>query len=240
LAYGDFLDLSEWAARNARFDTSDTDDMTLAKSAINTAYLATCDTGDPWRFLQREGAWQTVAAGDVYDFASITTAMGVTGGDVADILSIVNDDTGLPLQSMSWEALEDYGYSTQDDSNSEPVFWSRWDDRIRLWPTPDAVYTLGCMTRLVPSAMSADADEALIPLAWRNRLLVPYASAMLLSTEGGLEVAAEAQRHRDAYDYSFGLFRAAYGTSGKPAFSVSTPGWESSDRRASDYWWRGV
>jgi hypothetical protein len=242
VAYGDFLDLSEWAARNARFDTSNTEDMVLAGSAVNSAYLATCDSGDPWRFLQREGAWLTTEGGDVYDFASITTAMGITGGEIGDILSIVNDTTGLPLESMSWEALEDYSYSTQDDASSEPVYWSRWDERVRLWPIPQAEYTMGCMTRLVPTEMSADADEPLIPKSWRNRLLVPYASAILLRTEGGLEAAAEAQRHMDEYDKAFMGFRAAYGTSGKPNFSVSTPGWESSgsgtpyDPRRSPGW----
>ncbi len=237
MAYGDYLDLSEWAARNARFDTSDTDDMTLAKSAINTAYLATCDTGDPWRFLQREGAWQDSSGGDVYEFSSISTAMGITGGEIVDILSIVNDDTGLPLRSMSWEALEDVSYSTQEDSNSEPVYWARWDSRIRIWPTPSDDQVFGSFVRIQPTAMSADADEPLIPLSWRHRLLVPFASAMLLRTEGGLETASEAQRHQEDYERAFMQFRTSYATSGKPTFTATTPGWEGSDRLPGDAAW---
>ena len=234
MAYGDYLDLAEWAARGARFDTSDTDDMTLAKSAINSAYLATCDTGDPWRFLMREGGWQTTAGGDLYEFSSILTAMGTTGGDIGQIMSIVNDTTGRPLESMSWEALEDYGYSTQDDADSEPVFWSVWDDTIRLWPVPDQAYVMGTFVRLVPTAMSSDTDTPLIPLAWRHRLLVPFATAILLRTEGGLEAASEAQRHQNDYDSAFEKFRTAYGTSGKPTFRLSTPGWDASERFPGD------
>jgi hypothetical protein len=240
VAYGDNLDLSEWAARNARFDTSNSTDMTLAKSAINTAYLATCDTGDPWRFLQREGAWQTTSGGDQYEFSSILTAMGVTGGTIADIMSFVNDTTGRPLEASGWEDLERYTWSTQDDSNGEPAYWVRFDETIRLWPVPDDTYVIGTFVRLVPTALSADADEPLIPKAWRHRLLVPFASAILLRTEGGLETAAEAQRHMDAYDADFMKFRAAYGTAGKPTFRTTSPGWDNYERVAFDPWWRSV
>jgi hypothetical protein len=237
LAYADFIDLAEWAARNARFATDDTDDMTLAKSAINTAYLATCDTGDPWRFLQREGAWQTSSGGDQYEFSSILTATGITGGEIADIMSLVNDTTGRPIEASGWEDLERYTWSTQDDANSEPVFWIRFDETIRLWPVPDDSYVIGTFMRLNPTALSADADEPLIPKSWRHRLLVPFASAILLRTEGGLETAAEAQRHMDAYDADFMKFRAAYGTAGKPDFRVASPGWDVSERVDHDQRW---
>lgn len=234
MASGDFLDLAEWSARTARFDTSDTDDMTLAKAAVNDAYLSTCDTGDPWDFLQREGAWLTTAGGDTYDYSSIGTAMGITGGDIAEILSIASDTTGRPLDSMSWDALERYSYSTQDDPNSEPVFWAKWDSRIRLWPTPDQAYTLGSYCRIVPSEMTADTDEPLIPLQWRRRLLVPYAAAILLRTEGGLEAASEARGLMNDYDQQFMRFREAHGTAKRPTFRVATPGWDSSDEFPND------
>lgn len=208
--------------------------MTLAKAAVNDAYLSTCGTGDPWDFLQREGAWVTTAGGDTYDYSSIGTAMGLTGGDIAEILSIASDTTGRPLDSMSWEALEQYSYSTQDDANSEPVFWSRWESRIRLWPTPDQAYTLGTFCRVMPAEMTADADEPLIPLQWRRRLLVPYAAAVLVRTEGGLEASSEADRLMNRYDQDFMAFRAAHGTAKRPTFRVATPGWDSSDEFPND------
>lgn len=234
MATGDLLDLAEWAARSARFATDDDDDMTLAKAAVNDAYLSTCGTGDPWQFLLQEGTWVTTAGGDVYDFESIGTAMDITGGTIAEILSIASDTTGRPLDSMGWEALEKYSYSTQDDANSEPVFWSKWATRIRLWPTPDQEYNLGTFCRVIPAEMTNDTDEPLIPIEWRRRLLVPYAAATLLRTEGGLETASEADRLMNRYDQDFMAFRAAYGTARRPTFRVTSPGWDSSDRYPTD------
>lgn len=228
MASGDFLDISQWAARTARFDVDTTADMTLAKAAVNDAYLSSCGTGDPFDFLQAEGQWTCTAGSDVYAYSSIATAMSISGATIAEIETLVNDSDGQPLQSMGWAALEGMSYSTQDDDgNGEPLFWSKWASRIRLYPTPDATYTLGAFVRLAPSEMTADADTPLIPLAWRRRLLVPYAAAILLRTEGGLETAAEANRLMEGYERDYVAFRTAYATAKKPTFRLMTPVWEA-------------
>jgi len=226
---GSFLDLKEWACRTARFDATDSSDLALAAAAVNDAYMSTCGTGDPFDFLQQEGQWITTAASDVYTYASVTSAMSVTGATVQEIHALTDDIDGNTLDSMSWEALENYSQSTQDDTDGFPTMWSKWASRIRLFPTPDAAYTLGAYVRLAPSEMTSDSDTPLVPMAWRRRLLVPYAAATLLRTEGGLETSAEAGHLMEQYDRDFISFRTAYATAKKPTFRVATPGWESND-----------
>ena len=229
MASGDFLDISQWAARTARFDVDTAADMTLAKSAVNDAYMSTCASGDPWDFLQQDGQWKTVSASDVYTYDTIATAMSISGATIAEIQVLTDDVNGDRLQSMSWDALESFSLSTQDDSGGLPIRWAKWASRLRLHPTPDAIYTLGCFVRLAPAEMTLDADTPLIPLPWRRRLLVPYAAAILLRTEGGLEANTEAGRLMSNYDADFVKFRTAYATAKRPTFRVSTPGWESAN-----------
>jgi len=188
MASGDYLDLAEWSARSARFSTTTASaDLALAKQAVNTAYLSTCSSGDPFDFLSQEGQWETVAGSDVYTLASIATAMSVAAtATIAEITAIANDEDGDWISGSSWEDLERFSHSTQDDPTGGPFRFSKWNDRIRLYPTPDDAYTLGAKVRLTPANMTADADVPLMPIAWRHRLLVPYAAAILLRTEGGL------------------------------------------------------
>ncbi len=223
---GTFLDLKEWACRTARFDATDSSDLALAAAAVNDAYMSTCGTGDPFDFLQQEGAWITTAGADVYTYGSIVSAMAITGATIAEIDAMTNDIDGNTLDSMSWSALEAWVQSTQDDEDGFPGYWSKWGQRIRLFPTPDDAYTLGTLVRLAPSEMSADTDTPLIPMAWRRRLLVPYAAATLLQTEGGLDTAAEARGLMSRYEQDFITFRTAYATAKRPTFRLKTPGWE--------------
>ena len=240
---GSFLNLAEAAARMARFDVDDSDDMDRAKEAINDAYMSTCASGDNWDFCQREGQWLTTAGSDTYSYSSITTAMSITGAEVAEILSLTDDDStdGEYLRSMSWDALERFASSSQDgESQGDPLYWSKWERRIRLFPCPDSERTIGTYCRLVPTEMSGDTDEPLVPMAWRRRLLVPFAAAVLIRTEGGLEANSEASRLMDAYDNDFVKFRTAYATAKRPTFNVSSPGWESADfpgESPSAAWW---
>jgi hypothetical protein len=235
---GSFLDLKEWACRFARFDSTNAADLALAANAVNDAYMSTCSTGDPWDFLEREGQWLTTAGSDTYSYSSIATAMSVTGASIAEIETITDDEDSVVLQSMDWTALEHAAISTQDnEGNGRPYYWSKWESRIRLYPCPDAELTMGSFCRLTPTEMTDDADEPLVPFAWRRRLLVPYAAATLLHTEGGLETASEAERLMRQYNEDFLTFRAAYATAKKPTFRVMTPGFEMENPVHSEGGW---
>ncbi len=225
MASGDFQDLYTKAIYGSRRDTSDSFDVARAKDAINEALLAVSFTGDPWSWLEREGEFTLQTGSDTYTYGTIGTALGTT---VSEILSLVMDsgDGGYRLESMSWDALENVAYSTQDDESAgEPIFWSDWDSKIRVFPKPDEAYTLGCFYRAYQSELSNDSDVPLLPLEWRTRLLVPYACARLLRQEGGAEAASEADRYWGEYQKAFNDCRTALATAKAPAMRLATPSW---------------
>jgi len=228
MASGDFNDLATQTARSARFDPSDTTDLARAKEAVNRVYLSCLAGGEEFDFLEQEGQWTTTAGSDVYTYASIGTAIGVSGASIAEITWLSNDSDGPVLDSMSWPDLEKLAYSTQDgDSGGQPVYWAKWASRIRLYPTPDQVYALGAFCRLAPAEMSADSDTPLIPLAFRHAVIVNGAAAILLRQEGGMEAHQEAQFYQRAYDEAWLRMRTAHATAHKPTFRLKSTGWDA-------------
>jgi hypothetical protein len=246
LAFGDFLDLAEEAARAAQMDPADTSgDLARAKQAINIAYLNVCASGDPWAFMETEGQWTTVAGTDTYTFSSIATAMSITGASIREISSLTNDTDGWVLDSMGQEALESYAGSTQaDQPQGSPTQWARWGaqgaPRIRLFPNPDAVYTIGAFVYLTGAALSNNTDTPIIPLEWRHQVLVPHAAWRLLSQEGGNESLVAARQYRDEYNEAFRKMRDALAVFRRPTGNAISPGFferESGQPGAPDWVW---
>lgn len=226
MSSGSFLELSQRAARAARFDPSDTTDLTRAKEAVNEAYLTSCAGGIQYDFLEQEGQWTCTSGSDVYSYDDIGTAMNVTG-TIQEIVSMVDDTNGNSLTGMDWESLERLSFSSQDgDSNSQPLWFSKWRSQIRLYPTPDQAYKFGVLVRVAPSEMSADGDVPLVPLAYRHRLIVSQAAANLLRQEGGAEAHQEATYYQRVADDAQTAMRTAHATARKPTFSLRSPGWD--------------
>lgn len=214
--------------------------MTRAKEAVNQAYLASCAEALPFDFLEQEGQWSTTAGSEVYTYASIASGMSITGATIGEILYFVNDIDGPVLKSMSWLDLEKLSFSTQDgDGNGEPFFWSKWASRIRLYPTPDAAYTIGALVRLVPSEMTNNTDTPLIPLQYRHELIVSHAAANLLRQEGGAEAHQEALYHQRIYDQAYIRMRTAHATARVPTFSLKGTGWDNDPSTGTAAPWLG-
>lgn len=230
MASGDWLDLSEHACRAAQFDPSDTSgDLIQAKAKINEAYLSVCHDGNPWDFLDTEFQWTTTAGADAYTYSSIASAGSITGASIREIIHLINDTTGVMMRSMDWFALESDTTSTQetDEGTGSPDSWSKWggqgSPRIRVYPTPDAVYTLGALVSLTPAEMTSNTDTPLIPLAWRHRVLVPYAAALLLEQEGGAEAGTGYDRLMARHERNYQMMRTALATAKRPTFNVTAP-----------------
>lgn len=242
MASGDFQELSQRAARAARFEPSNSTDLTRANEAINQAYLTACSRdGVQFDFLEQEGQWTTTAGSDTYTYSSIATAMSVSGATIAEILALTDDTDGSVLESMDWLALERLSYSSQDgDPTGRPLYWAKWGSRIRLYPSPDDAYTVGAFVRLVPAEMSGTTDTPLIPLAYRHSVLVSHAAANLLRQEGGSEAHQEALYYQRLYEDSWMQMRTAHATARMPTFRLRSPGWdsdfESLTRRGGDPW----
>lgn len=226
-ASGDYLDLAQAAVRASQGSVTDTTgDLARAKEAVNEAYLTVCGDGFPYDFLEREGTWTTTAGSDVYTYASIATGMSITGASIREILMLTNDTFGgVTLESMDWQQLEGFSYSSQEaqEGQGTPIAWAKWASRIRLYPNPDQVYTIGAYAILAPAAMSADADLPLIPAAFSKRVIVPYAAALLLEQEGGAEAGADYERRMARHREALRDLRTAHGTAKRPTFNVVGP-----------------
>jgi GAF domain-containing protein len=242
LASGEFLELKERAARAARFDATDSTDLTRAGEAVNQAYLtAVTRDGIQFDFLEQEGQWDCTAGSDVYTYADIATAIGVTGASVAEILWLTNDTDGSVLESRSWADLEKGASSSQnDDPSGCPYRWAKWASRIRLYPDPDQEYRFGTFVKLVPAEMSDDEDTPLIPLAYRHSVIVPLAASILLRMEGGSEAHQEAQFYQRQYEDAWMSMRTAHAGGRAPTFNLKSPGWDAprDDAVSGDpYYW---
>ena len=184
-----------------------------------------------WDFLEREGQWTTVSGSDKYAYTTIATGMSITTGTIREIRAMVNDTYGgYLMESMDWSALENISDSTQEtgEGTGTPLAWSKWGDAatatVRLYPKPDAVYTIGTYAILRPAVLTANADVPLFPADFAHRILVPYAAAILLEQEGGAEAGADYERRMTRYREGLRDLITAHGTGKRPTFNVVAAG----------------
>jgi len=229
VAYGDRGDLAARACRLARRDPTDTTgDVARANDFLNDALLSILDDTSLWDFLEAEGTFSTVAGTDTYTYATIgTTTLVPTNGVPGEIISIVDDSNSFVLRPLSWEALERAVRSTQyaQQPQGAPQAFAKWDSRIRLFPEPDAVYTLRWFGRQGVAMLVNDSDIPPIPLAWRYRTLAHYAAAQLLRMESGFIADYEASSYEAQVQQAIQQMKIARGSAKRPAEGVQTPGY---------------
>ncbi len=123
---------------------------------------------------------------------------------------------------MDWQQLETTTSSSQEsgEGSGTPTIWSKFGTKIRLYPNPDAVYTLGTYVLLKAAEMSGDTDTPLIPLEFRHSVIVPYAAAILLEQEGGNEAGNAYDRLMARHREALRDMRVACATSKRPTFNV--------------------
>jgi len=87
-----------------------------------------------WPFYEAEYTLNTVASTEDYD---IEDTFGVT---LSEITSIVTPSHG-PIKWIGRD-VGDTHFPLDTATTGEPVAWSEWGGSLRLYPTPDAVYSL--------------------------------------------------------------------------------------------------
>ena len=119
-----------------------------------------------WDWLESENSSvPTIAATDTYALATpIPDLLHI------DAVRLSQTVERLPMDWMPYEELRDYihEYTTV----GTPVFWShRATNVIRIWPSPDGVYTLPSDYIKDPPDLVTDADQSLIPAAYEDILV---------------------------------------------------------------------
>ena len=234
---GTFLALAQEACREAGGKMWDQYDMLRAKQFINEAYMYVCNAGPVWRFLEAEGAFTTVASSDIYTLTALATALSVAG-EITDVTR-----GGVPIKVLDWQALERISYDTQDDTATEPKYWTEFDGKIRLWPKPDQVYTIGIFYEFRPAEMSVDSDTPAIPLPWRSRLLVPYAAAKMLREFATRDTNSIgfADRRQSEFEAAFSMFSGQFGAARHPRLGLEDESWDRNWPGSPDWdYWMSV
>lgn len=154
------------------------------------------DHGFGTQYSTRIKAWlnqaqQRIArAVDMRELETRTTVNTVNGvatvalpADFVRLQSLVDAAIGRPLDPKSGAEIDAMPAAT-----GRPVFYGLGAEGIRLWPTPDAVYTLTYRYYKDPADMVADADVSTVPADWHD-LMVTFALARAYRAEDDAEMA---------------------------------------------------
>lgn len=128
-------EMRDYARNVVDIDTSDISDSTL-NHFISEGYNLIIHSEKRWPFLETSTTFSTAA--DTKDYALSVVGASITQG-LREINSLKTDDHVLELIGSD-DA--DIMYPLDTNTTGEPWFWSYWGDTVRLYPTPDAVYTV--------------------------------------------------------------------------------------------------
>ena len=225
MARGDFADLKAKVCRSAHFDDTSTYDLNRAGDAINEAVDFITGQRVQWDFLMVEGSFDLTSGTDLYTFDTIATEVGETGS-IEDIYAIANDtEGGVLLQGMGWQELEGHALSTQDgDPQGWPWAYAQYGSSVRFYPNLDKAYTMRFYYKRIPGALTNDADTPVIPLRFRDTVLVPYAASVLLEQEGGGEAMNDYGHRRRRFEEGYAHLLAAHGSGRAGALVIQAPG----------------
>jgi hypothetical protein len=87
-----------------------------------------------WPFYEAEYTFATVSGTEDYDIE------GTFGTALSEITSIVTPEHG-PIRWIGRDVADTH-FPLGSDATGEPVAFSEWAGTLRLYPTPDAAYTL--------------------------------------------------------------------------------------------------
>lgn len=85
-----------------------------------------------WPFYEKEWSFNTVAGTSDYTLTSIAN-------DISEVGALIS-----PRQPLDWIGRDeaDRWFPLQSATTGYPVAFSQWAEELRLYPTPDAVYTI--------------------------------------------------------------------------------------------------
>ena len=137
-------------------DSSDIADDTLNRF-LGEGYDVIVYSEKRWPFYEVAATFSTVADTKDYTLAAVGTS--VTNG-LREIAALRTDDHVL---SFIGRDDSDSVYPLDVTTSGEPWYWSYWADTARLYPTPDAVYTVNVRGYKNPTAFGAGSSDSTEP-----------------------------------------------------------------------------
>jgi hypothetical protein len=172
---------------------------------INTAYADVQNEHETWLFRQKEFSFNTVAGTQDYspvgvginDLQSWKVGLNPARASGIRLYSSVSDEQDLFF--APWQLFRDtYNYGSFRTQSGRPTVVTIAPDKtLKLWPTPDAIYTVNGEYVLAADQMSINADEPIIP---ESQMVIVWKALMLYGAfEGAADVYAHGKsEHRKA------------------------------------------
>lgn len=172
---------------------------------INTAYADIQNEHETWLFRQEDFSFSTIVGVQDYtpagvgitDLQSWKIGYNPVRASGIRLYSSVADEQDLLF--ASWQLFRDnYNYGSYRSQSGRPtVFTVSPDKTLKLWPIPDAIYTVNGEYIITADEMSANADEPIIP---ESQMVIVWRALMLYAAyEGASDVYAHARaEHRKA------------------------------------------
>lgn len=155
-------------------------------------------TRNEWRWLQDQVSVATVALNPV---VSVPVTDMMFGNRLRPNLSTTPEPTYL-----AWNSYQDgFHRFGQDDSYGVPRIYTFYDNQLRFYPTPDAVYTYTLISQELPVEMVDDADEPWMPTEHRG-VLVSGAMAKMAARDKDFNAV---QFWQDQYEGQIAKMRMA-------------------------------
>ena len=196
--------MTDYATMRTRIADELANDGDITSAQINYAIQDTIKQYErrPWWFNQKTATFSTVASQEYYSSSDLS--------DIPDIVQIiaatVTNTLKGPLKAVDYLTIDD----EQDGSvEGEPRVFAYFKENIRLYPIPDAVYTITLSYIYRLTALSADGDsnawttdaEELIRSGAKRRIALNYlesevvaARFAVMEREAFTEMLAENRR----------------------------------------------
>mgnify|MGYP003111551449 FL=1 len=130
-------EMREYARNVVDIDTTDISNATL-NHFISEGYNLIIHSEKRWPFLETSTTFSTVAGTKDYSLNTVG-ANESTGNGLREIGSLKTDDHVIELIGFDDG---DIMYPLDTNTTGEPWYWSYWSDTVRVYPTPDAAYTI--------------------------------------------------------------------------------------------------
>lgn len=162
---------------------SQTGELALVVSLIDTAYEDIQDMRADWTFMTHEFTFDCTSAVSNYVPATVSNVANWNEYSFRTYLASTGNETY--LRYVPWEIFRDTRlFSSSRDNTGRPIEITIPPDKsLTVWPIPDATYTIGGQYVQQASVMALDAD---VPIFDRYHLVIMYSALEQYAGDVGL------------------------------------------------------
>lgn len=177
-----YLDLTNNVLRRMRENT-----VTAVYENVHSSLIADF-VNDAKRICEEAHDWTAFRTDIIVPTVNGTSEYSITGSQGrATIIDVQNTTTAANLSKVPQSQIRKWSLVSQ--GNTSPSYYSMYgvdsagDDKINLYPVPDAAYLINVHCVVRPDDLVAEGDELIIP----HQPVIYYALAMAAQERGGVD-----------------------------------------------------